>query len=175
MSSKRSQTDIVDFSDKSHRSWPEQLLGLGIYLVVSFGVDFLHRWFLSFYEKSQWPLNQAPWVIDYWPSATFGTLSLIFISLSMWGLWRCHSLKRLKLELSFYLTIFAGILFWSFSFFAMKESLLGLITLLLLWPILLSTAILFWKKDRLSSQLLALPFFWILYLGSLTMVICTKG
>ncbi|MBS0626416.1 MAG: tryptophan-rich sensory protein [Verrucomicrobia bacterium] len=161
----------------SYRSWPEQLLGLGIFLVVSFGFEILHRWFFSFSGESEWfrDLKQAPWSFAGWAVSPIGTLSLVAMSLSMWGLWRRRSLKTLKPELSLYLSILVLMFLWSFSFFRLQELLLGLVALLLAWCTLLVTGLLFWKKDRFACQLLVIPFFWIFYLASLTMVICTSG
>jgi tryptophan-rich sensory protein len=183
MSIDQSQTESFELSRElswlkpSHRSWPEQLLGLGIYLVLSFGVDLLHRWLLTFSVESSWYQNlpQAPWAMADWPASTVGTFSLFSLSLSMWSLWRRHSLKKLKLELSLYLSIFILVSLWSFTFFGLRESLLGLVALLLSWCTLPLMAVLFWKKDRLSSGWLSIPFLWIFYLASLTMFICTMG
>ncbi len=160
----------------SHRSIPEQLVGLGIYLIMSFGFYLLHGWFIAFSTGSLWVAKSIPFLPEGNGLASpLMTLYFIFLSLSMWVLWRRTSLKRLKLELSLFLSLLSLMALWSFSFFVLQESLLGLVSVLLASCTIVLTAILFWKKERLASLLLSIPFFWVFYLSSLTMYVCTKA
>lgn len=132
----------------SHRTRAEQVVGLGLYLLLSLGAFLMSK---------------------------IGILYFLFLSLSMWTLWRRHSLRVLKLELSVFLSQFLFQAAWSLSYFAMHETLLSLVILLLLWCNTLLAALLFWKKEPLSGLLLLFPLIWIFYLVAQNMVTCISN
>lgn len=137
----------------SHRTRPEQLVGLGIYLLIALGFEVFSRLTGEF----------------------LGTLYFICLALSMWTLWRRNSLHVLKLELSLFLSQFAFQMAWCISSFVLQEELLALVSLLLLFSNTLLATLLFWKKERLSGILLLFPLFWIFYLVGLNMVLCISN
>lgn len=162
MSIDHSKSDFLSLSKAwflkpSHRSLPEQIVGLGIFFAISFGLGFLQFAWMH-------PSNGPIW-------ATYLTL----LSLSSWSLWRRYSLRTLKLEISLFCSQFLFQLGWSVSFFVLHQTLLSLVSLLLLLCTTLLTALLFWKKERIAGQLLLLPFIWIFYLMCLNMVICISN
>lgn len=165
------------FFKPSHRTRPEQVVGLSMFLLVSLATEALLRWILSFTFPGPWflALDQAPWAMKNWPASSLWTGYHILLSLAMWTLWRRYSLRKLKLELSLFITQFALQTFWTLSFFLLQETLLALIALLLLLSNTLLSSLLFWKKERLSGQLLILPLVWIFYLMGINMVICISN
>ncbi len=142
----------------SHRTLPEQCVGLGIFLLISLGFELLSGMMKPF------------------SGLIIALCTAYFISLafSMWTLWRRNSLRVLKLELSIFLSQFAFQVAWGFSFFFLQQMLLALAALLLLWCNTLLTSLLFWKKERLSGGFLLFPLLWIFYLVGLNMVICMR-
>lgn len=132
---------------KSHRTRPEQLVGLGIYGILSFGLETLFSL----------------------PSNVFGILYATTLALSMWSLWRVYSFRLLKLELSVFFAQFAFQILWSLT---QDQILLSLVILLLLWCNTLLATMLFWKKKKLSGMLLLYPIVWIFYLVGLNMITC---
>lgn len=140
----------------SHRTKPEQWVGLGIYLILGLGFEVMSAFGQEF-------------------SFFLTTLYFLCISFSMWTLWRLHSLRVLKLELSLFLAQFLFQIVWSVSFYGLHERLLALFVLLLLWFNTLVAALLFWKKERLSGGLLFFPVLWIFYLVGLNMVKCISN
>ncbi|MBX7065812.1 MAG: hypothetical protein K1X28_01145 [Parachlamydiales bacterium] len=143
------QSDFAfSFGRPSHRTRPEQLVGLGIYLMVSFGfllISGLNTLFLS-----------VPYAL--------------FLSLGMWALWRRYSLRVLKLELSVFLAQFLFQLGWRLDI-----ALLVLVSLLLLNTTTLLAALLFWKKERAAGVLYTFPLLWVFYLACLNMITSIKG
>lgn len=133
----------------SHRTLPEQIVGLGIYLLISLGFEVSCRLTTDF----------------------LGTLYFICLGLSMWSLWRRYSLRVLKFELSIFLSqfFFQGV--WSLSYFLLHQELLSLVTLLLLWCNTLLAVLLFRKKDPLSCWLLFFPLVWTFYLSAQNMIL----
>lgn len=145
----------------SHRTLAEQLVGLGIYLLISLGALGLTRLATPFYGLL--------------PIAAYQTITFTYflsLGLSMWVLWRSHSLRVSKLELSLFLAQFMFQMLWSTSFFVGHQILLALVALLLLWCNTLVAALLFWKKERLAGALLVFPLLWVFYLAGLNMMLC---
>jgi tryptophan-rich sensory protein len=148
----QSQTDSLTFSlgKSSHRTRPEQLVGLGIYLLICLAFE----------------------VISGLTTNLLGTLYFISIGAGMWALWRKYSLRVIKLELSVFLAQFFFQIAWSLSFFALEQSLLALVALLLLWCNTLLATLLFWKRERISGLLFLFPLIWIFCLVGLNMFTC---
>lgn len=148
----QSQTDSIIFSlgRSSHRTRPEQIVGLGIYLLICLGFQIISGLTTNF----------------------LGTLYFLSLGFGMWTLWRRYSLRVIKLELSVFLAQFFFQIAWSVSFFAIEQSLLALVALLLLWFNTLLASLLFWKKERFSGLLFLFPLIWIFYLVGLNMVTC---
>ncbi|PIS02890.1 MAG: hypothetical protein COT85_02335 [Chlamydiae bacterium CG10_big_fil_rev_8_21_14_0_10_42_34] len=137
----------------SHRTRPEQLLGLGIYLSISLSIELLGGLTTHF----------------------LGIIYSISLGLSMWSLWRRYSLRVLKLELSLFLAQFIFQLTWCLSYFGANQMLFSLVTLILLWSNTLMAALLYWKKDRLASFCLLYPLILVFFLVGTNMVTCISN
>lgn len=165
MSINQSQPDSFSLSESrffkpSHRTRPEQIVGLGIFLLISFAFELLNG-------KLIYPEESA-----------FGSLWTVYFStasLSIWALWRRHSLRTLKLEASIFASQFLFQLGWSLSFYLLHQNLLALVALLLLWSNHLMAALLYWKKERISGQIAIIPFLWIFNVMGLNMIICISN
>lgn len=129
----------------SHRTLPEQLVGLGIYLSLSLG------------------LNALPF------------LYALCLGLGIWLLWRKYSLRVLKLELSLFLAQFALQWAWSLSLSLLHEPLLALFALILLFCNTLVAMLLFWQKEKFAGILYALPLLWVSYLTFMNMMSCISN
>lgn len=148
----QSESLALSFGKPSHRTRPEQFVGLGIYLSIALGFE----------------------AISKLPAQLMGTLYFISLGLGMWALWRRYSLRVLKLELSTFLAQFFFQIAWSLSF-TFEQSLLALVTLLLLWCNTLLATLLFWKKEKISGILYLFPLIWIFYLAIMNMGICISN
>ncbi len=148
----QSKIDSLSFSlgKPSHRTRPEQLVGLGIYVLTCLGFG----------------------VISGLTTNLLGTLYFISLSFGMWALWRKHSLRVIKLEFSVFLAQFVFQIAWSVSYFVLEQSLLALVAILLLWFNTLLATLLFWKRERISGLLFLFPLIWIFYLVGLNMITC---
>ena len=159
---------------KSHRTFPEQLIGFFIFLAVSLFFSRMNYWIVAETAKSAWyqSLIQAPWALHSWMQSLPWLSYHSILAVSIWILWRSYSLRALKLETGLF---FASLFFEGIStvgFFSYHETLISLIFFLLLFCNILLSALLFWKKEPLSGQLMLLPFFWIFYIMGINMAIC---
>lgn len=182
MSIDHSQPDALSVSPfrlfkPSHRTRPEQIVGFSIFLLVSFSFELLNRWIVSFSFYSDWyrSLTLAPWAFKSWPYTPLWAGYHLLLGLAMWTLWRRFSLRTLKLELSIFLAQFVFQTAWCSSFFLLQETLLALVGLILLLCNTILLALLFWKKEKLSGQLLIPPFFWVFYMMGINMAVCISN
>lgn len=149
MTIREHQSDLSFSYDRlKSRTRPEQVVGLGIYLLVSFGFMLISG------------LNNQYLSIPY----------ALLLSLGMWSLWRKFSLRILKLELSVFLAQFFFQLGWR-----LETALLVLVSSLLLTTITLLATLLFWKKERAAGLLYLFPLLWVFYLACRNMFECIKG
>lgn len=162
----------VRVTSSNRRSFPEQIVGLGIITLCSFFFAVLS--ILFFGQESEWytALHRPAWSIgSSWSSIFFSSVHAI-LALSFWIIWRRHSLRTLKLELSIFLAGFFLEALWSASLYRIHQLLPSLIALLLWMCGAIVLSALFWKKDKLSGKILLFPLLWILYLISINMMLC---
>jgi len=145
----------------SHRTIPEQFVGLGIYLFIALGAQLISHFSTPFHG----PLPLLAYQM-------ISSIYFVLLGASMWIIWRSHSLRVLKWEFSLFLAQFLFQIGWSVSFLIWHQTLLGFVALLLLGCNTLLTALLFWKKERLAGALLAFPLLWVFYLAGLNMTLC---
>lgn len=127
---------------KSHRTKPEQFVGLFLCLFLAF---------------------LASIVIGLGKGLGAGLFPYC-LSFSMWLIWRLFSLKSLKIELFALLLSFVLQASWFVNHFLFQADFLALFSLLLLFSNLLLCILLFGKKEKLAGVFLAYPLFWTLYL-----------
>ena len=139
----------------SHRSRPEQLVGLAIYLVLSAALLLINSWIT--HDKG--PLLGC---IVFYTAAAGGA----------WTLWRRHSIRTLALEMSLYLSQFPLQMLWALSFFLWGQTLPALMLGLLQTMAALLAMLAFWRKDRLSGQWMLLPLLLSLCAVCINLEIC---
>src|SRR3990167_4152859 len=101
----------------SHRSFPEQITGASIIGLFSIAFGIFEAWFFP----------------QEFTSINFLSFTLLhaMVAASFWTLWRCHSLRNLKVELSLFFCFILFKTLWSLSYFLLQEPLLSLIALIL--------------------------------------------
>lgn len=147
------QIPLNSFLKPTHRTKAEQWVGLGIFLSISLGIQ----------------------LIGMGSNALLTALNSSFLAFAMWTLWRSHSLRILKLELSLFLAQIFFQVSWNISHFVLHEMLLALVLILLLCFNTLIAALLFWRKERLAGALFLFPLAWGFYLAGLNMVTCISN
>src|SRR3990167_1678661 len=101
----------------SYRSFPEQITGASIIGLFSIAFGIFEAWFFP----------------QEFTSINFLSFTLLhaMVAASFWTLWRCHSLRNLKVELSLFFCFILFKTLWSLSYFLLQEPLLSLIALIL--------------------------------------------
>src|SRR3989344_6279821 len=156
----------------SHRSLSEQLAGFGIIGLSCLAFAFLGGYLFQLREQWYLALHHAPWSIPVSWHSPLETLVHLSLTLSFWTLWRRHSLRTLKLELSLFLGLFLLESTWTLSLFGIQQTLLAIIALLLWMVDAMALSALCWKKEKTAGQLLLPVLLWLFYLVSVNMVLC---
>ncbi|HEU64052.1 MAG: hypothetical protein KR126chlam4_00141 [Candidatus Anoxychlamydiales bacterium] len=148
------------------RSLAEKLLSFFIFLTISLLFWSILVFILS---KSSWSFIGSNWVFKKLYTTLYLTY-FILLSLSSFLLWQKFSFKKLKLEISFFLSIFFLSTFWNYTFLFKHDYFISLITILftLFFSIVLNMLI--WKKTKVAAIIFSNCSLWILYLFILNMV-----
>lgn len=174
--SSRKKSVLLTGWKHSHRTLSEQALGGAIFFLISFAAEWLSTWLIQS-SSTEWAkrLFSAHWSFSTIVSQPAWALYHSCIAFSMWILWRRYSLKTLKLELSIFLVQLFFQVNWSFCFFVFRESRIALATLIFLCSTTFLGTLLYWKKERLSGQILIPPFLWTFYVMAVNMAICISN
>lgn len=158
----------------TYRTFAEQIVGLSIFLTVSFAIFLFNQWMVSFGLPTDWykTLVKAPWIIQNWADTPIWTLYHALMPLSIWLLWRRFSFYTLKPEISIFLAQLGFQIIWGLCFFFFQEILLSLFALLFLLCNTLLCVLLFRKKEKGARLLLIPSFLWVFYIMGINMAIC---
>lgn len=158
----------------SHRTFAEQAIGFSVFLMISLTFSFSNYWFIKNFLES----IKTPVLLEKYTSLLPIVANLpwifyqVFLVFGIWALWRRFSLRVLKLEISAFLLQCIFLFTWSLSFFLLQKALLALVFLLFLVSNTVLTALLYWKKEKISGHMFTIPFLWTIYLLGVNMLIC---
>lgn len=158
----------------SHRTGPEQVMGAVIFFLFSLIFQWLFSWFIHTACQTEWVHQtfSSHWALSLATSRALWTVNHMLIAFAMWNLWRRNSLTILKLELAVFFAQFFLQTGWSLSLFFLQEVLLALLALVFICSNMMLSALLFWKKERFSGQILIPSCLWIFYMMGVNMAIC---
>ena len=99
------------------------------------------------------------------PSWIFGPVWItlfVLMGVALYRVWhKGAATPGVKIALAaFFVQLLFNVL-WSLVFFGMRNPLLGLLDIVLLWILILATLILFWQVDRAAGLLLAPYLLWV--------------
>lgn len=145
---------------KKTRDW-KVLFG---FLVLVFFIEILGGLFTQS-SVTDWyqTLNRPAWTPPDWLFGPAWTILYILMAISAWIVY-CEKSTRLKTVAltSFFVQLFLN-LCWSALFFTAKSPLLGLLDIILLWIMIVSTTVLFWKVKPLAGILFIPYLAWTSY------------
>lgn len=156
------------FFKPTYRTLPEQLLGLSIFLCLSFASFFHTTWMGAF----GLPISlHSFWLLSNWASSPFWAVYHLLVPASIWVVWRRFSIYTLKLEVSLFLTQLSFQFLWCITLFFYHEPLLSLFFLLFQLCNLTLCFFLYGKKEKIAQPLLIPAFMWILYITAINMAL----
>lgn len=140
-------------------------LVLAGWLALSFGAAALG----SVFMPGEWyaGLRKPSWNPPNWIFGPVWTALYILMAVAAWLVWRRAGWSGARTALVLFLAqLFLNAL-WSPLFFGLKNPLLALVDLVLLWLALLLTLVAFWKIRKLAGALLLPYVAWVTFAGAL--------
>ncbi len=124
-------------------------------------------WYLS--------LNRPSWTPPGWVFGPVWTVLYIMMGVAAWQVWRAGGgfAGKARAALIVFFVQLALNFTWSFAFFGAQSTLLGLITITVLWLAVAMTIRVFHPIDRLAAWLLAPYLLWVSFAAALNFTFWT--
>lgn len=139
----------------------KQIMGFIGWLLVSFAASAVGAvasiQARSFYSQ----LSQPEWAP---PPGVFGpvwTVLFVLMAIAAWLVWRCGGFRANRQALTMFLVQLAFNALWSWLFFAWHRGFLAFADVLLLWVLILTTLVSFWRVRPLAGALLIPYLLWV--------------
>lgn len=121
----------------------------------------------AFYASLVRPL----WAPPGWLFGPVWTVLYLLMALSAWLVWREGGFRKAGAALGLFLVQLGVNALWTWLFFVWRQGGLALAEILLLWLLILATALLFWRRSRLAAALLIPYLAWVSFAAVLTWAI----
>jgi tryptophan-rich sensory protein len=145
-----------------------QLVGLVGWLVLTFaaaGIGALASvQARSFYEA----LDRPSWAPPGWLFGPVWTVLYALMAVAAWWVWRANGFAGARPALVLYIVQLVANAIWSWLFFVFRQGGLAFAEVLLLWCLIVATAIAFWSVRKLAAVLLAPYLAWVTFACALT-------
>ena len=145
-----------------------QILGLVGWLALCFGasgigssftIPEIDGWFATLKKPSFNPPN--------WLFGPVWSVLFLLMAVSAWLVWRKFRLDRSRAAMTiFFVQLIANVL-WSILFFGLHSPSMAFIWICVLWSLIVSTIMLFWRKSPLAGALLVPYLGWVTFAGVL--------
>lgn len=148
-----------------------QILGLVGWLVICFATSAIGAigsiQARSFYVE----LIQPSWAPPGWLFGPVWTTLFAMMAIAAWLVWRSGGFSNNRLALSLFLLQLVVNALWSWLFFAWSKGGLALADIALLWILIATTIICFWRIRPVAGMLLVPYLLWVSFAAILNYVI----
>jgi benzodiazapine receptor len=153
----------------------KQLLGLLGWLAVSFAAAALGGIASAnagdFYRQ----LTRPAWAPPAWLFAPAWTLLYVLMGVAAWLVWRERGFRQARTALSLFLIQLAVNALWTWLFFVWRLGALAFGEILILWALILSTIIAFWRVRPLAGALQIPYLAWVTFASALTYAVWQRN
>ena len=151
---------------------PRQVIGLVVFVLVCLGAG----WVGSFSTRpaiGTWyaHLLKPSWTPPNWLFAPVWTALYIGMAVAAWAVWWRAGFSAGRLALVLFLVQLALNVAWSWLFFGLRMPGAALAEVVLLWLLILATAIAFWPFSRTATYLMAPYLLWVTLAAALNAAI----
>ncbi|MEX1665136.1 TspO/MBR family protein [Zhongshania arctica] len=144
-----------------------QIIGLAVWLLVSFAASAIGA-VASIQAKTFYgQLVQPSWAP---PPTVFGpvwTVLFALMGIAAWLVWRSEGFRSNRQALTLFLVQLFFNALWSWLFFAWQLGALAFADIVLLWVLIATTLVLFWRIRPLAGALLIPYLLWVSFAGAL--------
>jgi len=158
-------TGLVDH--RLPRSKPTQAIGLLVWLAISFAASGIGAMASIRAAPFYGQLIQPSWAP---PSSVFGpvwTILYALMGIAAWLVWRADCLRATRAALSLFLLQLAVNALWTWLFFAWSQGALAFADIVLLWLLVVATAVSFWRIRPVAGALLIPYLLWVSFAAAL--------
>ncbi|MFK7788816.1 MAG: TspO/MBR family protein [Phycisphaeraceae bacterium] len=138
-----------------------QIIGLIVSLVVCYAVSFLGATASinagAFYTE----LQQPTWAPPGWLFGPVWMVLYTLMAISAWLVWRIDGFKANRAILLLFLIHLIPNALWSWVFFAWWMGLASVVTIIILWLMIATTCVGFWKVKPVAGALLLPYLAWV--------------
>jgi translocator protein len=146
---------------------PKQLFALLAWLAVSFAAAALGGVASAnagdFYQQ----LARPAWAPPSWLFAPIWTLLYFLMGVAAWLVWRERGFRRARAALSLFLIQLAANALWTWLFFVWHLGALAFVEILILWALIVCTAIAFRRVRPIAGALLIPYLTWVTFASAL--------
>jgi tryptophan-rich sensory protein len=141
----------------------------GLALVAWLALSFCAASMGGFFHPGEWyaQFQKPAWNPPSWVFAPVWSALYIMMAISAWLIWKRGGFAGQRVALSLFLLQLVFNALWSPLFFGLRNPVLGLVDIAMLWLALLFTTVAFWKVHPLAGALLAPYVAWVTFAGVL--------
>lgn len=147
----------------SVRSLSRDIAGLIGWLVVSFLAAAIGAAASANAPEFYAELTLPAWAPPAWLFGPVWTILYLLMAIAAWLVWRGRGLRGAPIALTLYLAQLALNVLWSWLFFAWQQGAWAFVEILLLWALIVATAIAFWRVRPLAAWLLVPYVAWVTF------------
>ena len=149
----------------------KQILGLLGWLLVCFGAAALGGLASAHAGTFYQALVRPAWAPPGWLFGPVWSLLYISMAISAWIVWRDQGFLEARTALSLFLVQLALNGLWTWLFFVWHLGALAFVGILILWALILATAIAFWRIRPIAGMLLLPYLAWVSFAAALTLAV----
>ena len=117
----------------------------------------------SFYRQ----LTQPAWAPPAWLFGPVWSVLYVLMGIAAWLVWRQHGFRGAASALALFVAqLFANAL-WTWLFFAWRLGAVALVEIVILWLLIATTVVLFWRLQRAAAVLLLPYLAWVSFATAL--------
>lgn len=113
-------------------------------------------------------LHRPGWAPPAWLFAPVWTVLYFLQGVAAWLVWRARGFSGARAALSLFLVQLAANALWTWIFFAWRQGALAFGEILLLWALIVATAVAFWRVRPWAGALLLPYLAWVSFACALT-------
>jgi tryptophan-rich sensory protein len=151
------------------------LVGLLAWLAISFAAAALGGVASATAGEFYQELTRPGWAPPAWLFSPVWTLLYLMMGIAAWLVWREHGFRKARTALSLFLIQLAVNALWSWLFFVWRLGAAAFVEILILWTLILCTALAFWRVRPLAGALLLPYLAWVTFASALTYAVWQRN
>ena len=152
----------------THATKSKEILGLAGWLTLTFAAAAIGGIASSTSGAFYRQLVRPGWAPPGWLFAPVWTVLYALMGVAAWLVWRVRGLRAARVALSLFVVQLVLNSLWTWLFFAWKQGALAFAEILVLWALIVSTTVAFWRARPLAGCLLIPYLAWVTFASVLT-------